>query len=65
LASSSRSRNHVESEVLPAIGGKFLHEVTPSDCIAIVERIKRRGAPSVARKVLEQLRSLFAYNLRP
>ena len=61
LASASRSRDYVENEVLPTIGGKFLHEVTPSDCIAIVECIKQRGAPSVARKVLEQLRSLFAY----
>lgn len=44
LTSSSRSRAYVENEILPAIGGRFIHEITPSDCIAIVERIKRRGA---------------------
>lgn len=61
LTSASRSRAYVETEILPVIGSKFIHEVTPADCIAIVERIKRRGAPSVARKVLEQLRAVFAY----
>jgi len=61
LTSASRSRAYVETEILPVIGSRFIHEVTPSDCIAIVERIKRRGAPSVARKVLEQLRAVFAY----
>ena len=61
LASAARARRYVERYVLPAIGGKFLQEVTPADCVAIVERIKRRGTPAVARKVLEQLRGLFAY----
>jgi len=61
LASSTRACGYVQNEILPAIGNKLTSEVTPSDCIAIVERIKRRGAPAVARKVLEQLRGLFGY----
>lgn len=61
LASSKTARGYVQDEVLPAIGNKLTSEVAPSDCIAIVERIKRRGAPAVARKVLEQLRGLFGY----
>jgi len=58
---SSRARGYVQDEILPAIGNKLTSEVGPSDCIAIVERTKRRGAPAVARKVLEQLRGLFGY----
>jgi integrase len=61
LASAKQSEKYVRKEILPAIGNKFSHEVTPADCVAIVERIKRRSAPAVARKVLEQLRGLFAY----
>lgn len=61
LVSAARAEAYIQAEILPAIGGKFLHEVTPMDCIAIVERIKRRGAPAVARKVLEQLRGIFGY----
>ncbi|MDH3378273.1 MAG: site-specific integrase, partial [Gammaproteobacteria bacterium] len=61
LASAKNATAWIEKHILPHIGGKFLHEVSPADCIAIVERIKRRGAPAVARKVLEQLRGIFGY----
>lgn len=61
LASAKLARAWIEKHILPTIGSKFIHEVTPADCIAVVERIKRRGAPAVARKVLEQLRGLFGY----
>jgi integrase len=61
LTSAKRGRYYVEDKILPVIGRKFLEEVTPGDCIAIVQKIKRAGAPAVARKVLEQLRGLFGY----
>jgi integrase len=61
LASAERLREYVETKIAPTIGRKFLEEVTPGDCIAIVQKIKRAGAPAVARKVLEQLRGLFGY----
>ncbi len=61
LASSNRARAYIENKILPAIGSEFINEVTPADCIAIVEKIKRGGAPAVARKVLEHLRGLFGY----
>ena len=61
LTSAERGRDYVEDKILPVIGRKFLEEVTPGDCIAIVQKIKRAGAPAVARKVLEQLRGLFGY----
>ena len=61
LASAKNATAWIENHILPDMGGKFLHEVTPADCIAIVERIKRKGAPAVARKVLEQLRGIFGY----
>jgi integrase len=61
LASAKHAQTWIEKHILPAIGGKFIREVAPADCIAIVERIKRKGAPAVARKVLEQLRGIFGY----
>lgn len=61
LASAKRAQAYIEQKILPVIGGHFLHEVTPADCVAIVEKIKRGGAPAVARKVLEHLRGLFGY----
>ena len=61
LASEKNATRWIENHILPNLGGKFLHEVTPADCVASVERIKRKGAPAVARKVLEQLRGIFSY----
>jgi integrase len=61
LVSKERARHYIEKKILPAIGRKFLDEVTPRDCAAIAEKIKHAGAPEVGRKVLEQLRGLFGY----
>jgi len=61
LDSAKQGRSYINKKILPAIGRKFLEEVTPRDCVAIVEEVKRGGAPAVARKVLEQLRGLFGY----
>lgn len=61
LASAKRGHYYFEKKIIPAIGRKFLDEVTPADCIGIVEKIKQGGAPAVARKTLEQLRGLFGY----
>jgi integrase len=61
LVSGKKAEGYLRKHVLPQIGNKFLSEVTPSDCIAIAQRIKRGGAPAVAHKVLEQLRGLFGF----
>jgi len=61
LASEKNARGWIEKHILPSIGSKLLCEVMPADCVEIVERIKRGGAPAVAHKVLEQLRGIFFY----
>ena len=43
LTSAKRGRYYVEDKILPVIGRKFLEEVTPGDCIAIVQKIDRPG----------------------
>ena len=61
LVSGHKTEGYLRKHIVPNIGNKFLAEVTPSDCIAIAQRIKRGGAPAVAHKVLEQLRGLFGF----
>ncbi len=61
LVSGGKAEGYIRKHIVPHIGNKFLAEVTPVDCIAIAERIKRSGAPTVAHKVLEQLRGLFGF----
>lgn len=61
LVSGHKTEGYLRKHIVPNIGNKFLSEVTPGDCIAIAQRIKRGGAPTVAHKVLEQLRGLFGF----
>lgn len=61
LASAARARMYIEKKILPAIGRRFIDEITPADCVAIVEKVKHAGAPAVARKVLEHMRGIFGY----
>lgn len=61
LVSRKQPEGWIRNEIVPKIGSRYIHEVTPADCIAIIERIQQRGAPAVARKVLEQLRGMFSY----
>lgn len=61
LASASQGRAYIEKKILPAIGRRFIDEITPADCVGIVEKLTHAGFPGAARQVLGQLRGLFGY----
>jgi integrase len=51
----------LEKDILPAIGGKQIADVTVSDVLAITDRIKNRGADQMALQTRNILKRLFAY----
>lgn len=51
----------LEKDVLPAIGGKRLADVTVTDILAITDKIKNRGADQMALQTRNVLKRLFAY----
>jgi integrase len=51
----------LEKDVIPAIGGRQLADVTVTDVLAITDRIKARGADQAALQTRNVLKRLFAY----
>jgi hypothetical protein len=54
-------RRILEKDVIPAIGGKQIADVTVTDVLAITDRIKNRGADQMALQTRNVLKRLFAY----
>jgi integrase len=51
----------LEKDVIPAIGGKQIADVTVTDILAITDKIKNRGADQMALQTRNVLKRLFAY----
>lgn len=51
----------LEKDVIPAIGGKQIADVTVTDILAITDKIKNRGADQMALQTRNILKRLFAY----
>ena len=51
----------LEKDVIPAIGGKQVADVTVTDILAITDKIKNRGADQMALQTRNVLKRLFAY----
>jgi len=51
----------LEKDILPAIGGKQVADVTVTDILAITDKIKNRGADQMALQTRNVLKRLFAY----
>jgi hypothetical protein len=51
----------LEKDVIPAIGGKQIADVTVTDVLAITDKVKARGADQMALQTRNVLKRLFAY----
>src|SRR5574337_468346 len=51
----------LDKDVIPALGGKQLADVTVTDVLAITDTIKNRGADQMALQTRNVLKRLFAY----
>lgn len=51
----------LDKDVIPAIGGKQIADVTVTDILAITDKIKNRGADQMALQTRNVLKRLFAY----
>lgn len=54
-------RRVLDKDVIPAIGGKQIADVTVTDILAITDRVKARGADQMALQTRNVLKRLFAY----
>jgi len=51
----------LDKDVIPAIGGKQIADVTVTDILAITDKVKARGADQMALQTRNVLKRLFAY----
>ena len=51
----------LEKDIIPAIGGKELDQVTVTDVLAITDKIKNRGSDQMALQTRNVLKRLFSY----
>lgn len=56
-----KMRTYLDKDILPVLGNKYLPSISRADCSAVQERIERRGALNVSRKVRQWLREIFSY----
>lgn len=64
IPNNSNPRNvkrALDKDVIPAIGGKKIPDVTVTDILAITDKIKNRGADQMALQTRNVLKRLFSY----
>lgn len=54
-------RRILDKDLLPSLGGKLITDVTVTDCLTIIDRIKARGSDQMALQTRNVLKRLFAY----
>lgn len=57
----SQVRHALDNEILPTLGPLALHDVTAPEILEILQRIDRRGAPTVAINVRMWISGIFRY----
>ncbi len=61
---AARVWRRLEADALPALGSRAIHTIKTPDIIAVVKRIEGRNALDVAQRVLQAVRSVFAYAIK-
>ena len=60
-AHAKRVWSRLERDVLPALGGKLMHEITPPDVLAVVRKIEARGALDISRRAKQGVGQIFQF----
>jgi len=58
---AGRVWGRIESDALPALGGRPISDIQPQDIIGVVRKIEHREALDVAARVLQDIRRVFRY----
>lgn len=58
---SERLRSRLDNDLMPDLGGRLLTAIEPVDVLACIRKIEERGAPEMARRVLQMASNIFRY----
>jgi len=57
-------RSRIEKDIKPAIGKMKVRDVKPADIDALLQKVVKRGAPTVANDVLRWVRRMFDFAIK-
>lgn len=60
-AHAQRVWSRLERDVIPALGPKGLHEITPPDVLEVIRRIEERGALDISRRAKQGIGQVFQF----
>lgn len=58
---TDRIQKLLERDIYPDLGRRYISEIRPSELLAVVRKIEKRGALEVARKALQACGQIFRY----
>lgn len=61
VRTAAQAREYLDKDMLPVLGKRPLDNITTLELAALARKIEQRGAPNVASKVRQWLRSIFSY----
>lgn len=51
----------LQKDILPALGGQAIKQITTQDCLAVLRSIEKRGSPEQAKRTLGVISQVFDY----
>jgi len=60
---SERLRSRLDNDLMPDLADRMLATIEPVDVLACIRKIEQRGAPEMARRVLQMASNIFRYGV--
>lgn len=60
-AHATRVWARLERDVLPVLGDRMMHEITPPEVLAIIRKIESRGALDISRRAKQSIGQVFQF----
>ena len=61
---ANRVWSSIENEIIPALGDLAVYEITTPECLAVIQKVEKRGALDVASRVKQRMISIFNYAIQ-
>jgi len=61
---TNRVWSSIEKEIIPALGNIAVYEITTQECLSVIQKVEKRDAIDVARRVKQRMESIFNYAIQ-
>ena len=57
----AQTQRRFERHILPALGSKHIAQITPQECLRVIQKIEEKGRYDLARRMKEHMMGVFNY----